>query len=65
MLDSPVCSITDQLDGLEVCFSWWFHCPNLTLWIKDHNVVIKCMTYKFNDIMLNSINYLHVSDIQT
>lgn len=44
MLDSPICSITDQLDGLEVCFSWWFHCPNLTLWIKDSNALIIYMT---------------------
>lgn len=40
-LYSPIRSITDQLDGLEVCFSWWLHCSNLTLWIKDHNVLIK------------------------
>lgn len=37
----PIRSITDQLDGLEVCFSWWLHCFNLTLWIKDHNILIK------------------------
>lgn len=39
-LYSPVCSVTDELDGLEVCFSWWLHCSNLALKIKGHNASV-------------------------
>lgn len=30
-LYSPVRSVTDQLDGLEVGFSWWLHGSDLRL----------------------------------
>lgn len=70
MLYPPVCSITDQLDGLEVCFSWWFHGSHLPLRIKDHSE--KWNSCQINNIISKQVSteslwfsYIHIQIIYT
>lgn len=53
MLNPPVCSITDQLDGLEICFSWCFHCSDLPLQIKDHSAAFKKLLLLMDKLLIH------------